>query len=402
MPSRVVVCVMQSVLETEPVAGRGDPDSRTARRRAPLTPDRWEQRLADLSAFKAAHGHCNVPSGYEEDPSLAVWVFNCRRQRKQGKLDAARVERLDAIGFAWAVRTRRFVARDWDAMVAQLEAFRSEHGHSNVPNAWPRNPELAAWLHGVRCNRRSGRLDALRMRQLDVLGVVWEPQQTRWETFVAALAEYRERHGDCNVPCGWPQNVELAKWVKGVRAARKRGDLDVERITRLDQLGFGWERGGDQRWDEMFAELAEYRRAHGHCRISTLSQDCPALGNWVHTQRTLRKQGRLEDERVEQLDALGFTWDLRREQWETMFAALLDYRRATGHCDVPQTWSANRKLGNWVMMQRTAYKANRLDAEQIERLLAIGFHFSLAGDRILVAQPEKPRTPARPQTRRAA
>jgi hypothetical protein len=347
-------------------------------------------------AFRAAHGHCNVPSNYREDPSLAVWVFNCRRQRKQGSLDAERIERLDAIGFSWAVRTRRFVARDWDAMVAQLEAFQRDHGHSNVPHAWPRNRELAAWLHGVRCNKRSGRLGADRVRQLDALGVVWEPQQTRWENMFAALAEYRRRHGDCNVPCGWPENPALAKWVKGVRASQKRGDLDPERFRRLDAIGFGWERGGDWRWEEMYAELAEYQHLHGHCRISTLSEDRRSLGNWVHTQRTLRKQGRLEQERTARLDAIGFTWDLRREQWEAMFAALQDYRRATGDCDVPQAWSENRKLGNWVMMQRTAYKAGRLDGEQIERLTAIGFRFSV-GDRKLVARPA-----AQPERRRAA
>ncbi len=179
---------MHTLFEPEPVAGRRVRSPRAGRRCAPAGSDRWEQRFADLLAFKAAHGHCNVPSSYREDPSLAVWVFNCRRQRKQGSLDADRIERLDAIGFAWAMRTRRFVARDWDAMVAQLEAFRRDHGHINVPHAWPRNRELAAWLHGVRCNKRSGRLDADRVRQLDALGVVWEPQQTRWENMFAALA----------------------------------------------------------------------------------------------------------------------------------------------------------------------------------------------------------------------
>jgi hypothetical protein len=335
-----------------------------------------------LLAFKAAHGHCNVPSGYAQDPSLAVWVFNCRRQQKQGSLGADRFKQLDAIGFTWAVRTRRFVARDWDAMLAQLAAFHRDHGHSNVPHAWPPNRELAAWLHGVRCNNRSGRLSADRVRQLDALDVVWEPQQTRWENMFAALVEYRRQYGHCNVPCGWPENPALSKWVKGVRAAQKRGDLDRERIRRLDTIGFGWDRGGDNRWEEMYAELADYQQLHGHCRISTLAEDCRPLGNWVHTQRTLHKQGRLDRQRIARLDAIGFTWDLRRERWDTMFAALADYRRATGHCDVPQAWSGNRKLGNWVMLQRAAYKAGRLDDQQIERLRAIGFRFSIVGDRI--------------------
>ncbi len=54
------------------------------------------------------------------------------------------------------------------------------------------------------------------------------------------------------------------------------------------------------------------------------------------------------------------------------------------------------------MMQRAAYKAGRLDGDQIERLQAIGFHFSIVGDRILVSQPEKSRPAARPGKRRAA
>jgi hypothetical protein len=141
---------------------------------------------------------------------------------------------------------------------------------------------------------------------------------------------------------------------------------------------------------------------HGHCRISTLSEDCRLLGNWVHTQRTLHKQGRLDEERIARLDAIGFTWDLRREIWEAMFAALEEYRHATGHCDVPQAYADNPKLGNWVMMQRAGYKAGRLDGEQIERLQAIGFRFSIVGDRLLVTRPEKSRPAARPDERRAA
>jgi hypothetical protein len=392
---------MHTQLERKPVARQRVPSGRGGSRSAPVGTDRWEQRFADLVAFKAVHGHCNVPSSYQEDPSLAVWVFNCRRQQKLGSLAQDRFQRLDEIGFAWSVRTRRFVARDWDAMVAQLKAFCHAHGHSSVPSSLS-GGELAAWLHGVRCNKRSGRLDADRVRQLDALGVVWEPQQVRWESMFADLVEYRRRHGDCNVPYGWPENPALAKWVKGLRAAQKRGDLDFERTRRLDALGFGWERSGDARWDEMYAVLADYRRVHGHCRISTLSEDCRLLGNWVHTQRTLGKQGKLDRDRIARLDAIGFTWDHRREQWDAMFAALEDFHRAAGHCDVPQTWSENRKLGNWVMMQRAAYKADRLDGEQIERLRAIGFRFSIVGDRILAARPKKTRTAPQPGKRRAA
>jgi hypothetical protein len=369
------------------------------RQSATTLPDRWEQRIGELRAFKAEHGHCNVPQKYLPDRSLAIWVNNCRRLRKQGKLDEDRIRRLDEIGFCWALRTRRFGARDWDSMVAELAEFQGHHGHANVPHEWPENPELAAWLHAVRCNKRAGKLDAARVRQLDGLGVVWEPEQSRFEEMFAALVAYKKQLGDCNVPGTWPKDPKLAKWVTGLRASRKNGTLAEERVQQLEELGFEWDRGSDQRWEAMYAELAEYKQIHGHCRVSSISEEHRKLGNWVRTQRTRRRQGALLLDQVHRLNALGFTWELWREQWDEMFTTLAEYKAAMGNCDVPQTYAENRKLGNWVITQRTYYKRGRLDAEQIERLNALGFNWSLAGDRLIV-QPEKPQVTPRPDTRR--
>jgi hypothetical protein len=42
----------------------------------------WEEKLARLAAYKAAHGDCNVPQGWAEDPKLARWVGTQRRCKK--------------------------------------------------------------------------------------------------------------------------------------------------------------------------------------------------------------------------------------------------------------------------------------------------------------------------------
>ena len=73
---------MPTLLERQPDARRQLRGRTIAQESAPIEPDRWERRFADLLAFRSVHGHCNVPSNYEPDRSLAVWVFNCRRQRK--------------------------------------------------------------------------------------------------------------------------------------------------------------------------------------------------------------------------------------------------------------------------------------------------------------------------------
>jgi hypothetical protein len=127
----------------------------------------------------------------------------------------------------------------------------------------------------------------------------------------AALADYRERHGDCRVPNRWPENERLATWVVRTRKYRRANRVTPAQVRQLDGLGFVWESEYTDRWERMYAALVAYRRRHGHCRVSTLSPTDSKLGNWVRTQRGMHRKGTLDPERFRRLDRLGFTWDAR-------------------------------------------------------------------------------------------
>jgi hypothetical protein len=79
----------------------------------------WETRYAELADFLRMNGHTNVPSRYENS-QLATWVKCQRRQYKMRKeiglsidqkkktlLSDARIQRLEALGFEWELRTRK-------------------------------------------------------------------------------------------------------------------------------------------------------------------------------------------------------------------------------------------------------------------------------------------------------
>jgi hypothetical protein len=69
----------------------------------------WDSWLVWLVAYKAAHGDCNMPSGWAEELALArTWVNHQRAYTK--KLDrgdpnpnitAAGAAKLDTLGFVW-------------------------------------------------------------------------------------------------------------------------------------------------------------------------------------------------------------------------------------------------------------------------------------------------------------
>jgi hypothetical protein len=121
----------------------------------------------------------------------------------------------------------------------------------------------------------------------------------------------------------------------------------------------------------MYAALAHYRRINGHCLVSTLSKTDYDLGAWVHTQRSQRKQGKLREDHIRRLDVLGFVWDLPQEQWDRRFAALVEYKKRFGTCDVPWNWH-DAELMRWVKKQQEECRRGKLAPERARRLAELG------------------------------
>jgi hypothetical protein len=73
----------------------------------------WTERLGELKKFRGIFNHCNVPTDYSENPSLAYWIKRQRHNYKlyeEGKFSNMKIQRirdLEDIGFEWAVRVKR-------------------------------------------------------------------------------------------------------------------------------------------------------------------------------------------------------------------------------------------------------------------------------------------------------
>lgn len=63
----------------------------------------WEEQFAKLEAFTQRFGHARVPVLWEEDPVLGRWVSTQRKFRREGRLPQSRIDRLDGLGFHWAI-----------------------------------------------------------------------------------------------------------------------------------------------------------------------------------------------------------------------------------------------------------------------------------------------------------
>jgi hypothetical protein len=93
----------------------------------------------------------------------------------------------------------------------------------------------------------------------------------------------------------------------------------------------------------------------------------------MSTQRVFKKKGKLPADKIQQLDEVGFVWDLRESQWDTRFKELLAYKSAHGNVSVPR--GGFNELANWINKQREVYKNGKISAERVQRLEEIGFEW---------------------------
>lgn len=110
--------------------------------------------------------------------------------------------------------------------------------------------------------------------------------------------------------------------------------------------------------------LSEYKQQHGNVDVPLKYEPNPSLGTFVNRQRTEYrkmqngKPSSITLQRVDDLNRLGFTWTIQENQtsWEDRFSELKDFKKMSGHCNVPKVYAKNPSLGYWVNEQRFQYR----------------------------------------------
>ena len=99
------------------------------------------------------------------------------------------------------------------------------------------------------------------------------------------------------------------------------------------------------------------------------------LGNWCASRRNLYKNGKLSDERIDALEALGFIWDQLEDDFQIGLGYLKAYKAEHGDCRVPRRFKTEDgfNLGTWCSSRRKDYIVGRLSQERIDALEALGF-----------------------------
>ena len=137
------------------------------------------------------------------------------------------------------------------------------------------------------------------------------------------------------------------------------------------------------RWQRRLDQLREFKREHGHCAVPR--EHPGSLGTWVRWVRQRRRRGELSEERVRQLDVLGFLWIGGRGHasamaWRRRIEQLKQFRKEHGHCIVPDPYAPDRAFGWWGRNMRHQRRHGRLSEERFRQLDALGFAWVVTWD----------------------
>ena len=157
------------------------------------TKNTFGERIEQLKTFKAKFGHCNVTKSKSASNkpyvSLGKWCYSIRYRRRlmeEGNptskdLSKDQIERLNALGFQWKIRTKT----TFEERIEELKAFKAKFGHYNVTESKSASNKLylslGNWCNGVRNCRRlmeegkptARKLSKDQIERLDTLGFQW-------------------------------------------------------------------------------------------------------------------------------------------------------------------------------------------------------------------------------------
>ncbi len=349
----------------------------------------WEHMFLEAQKYYSKNGNLNVPKRYisENGYTLGLWIETQRRVysgKANGILTNEQIMKLESIEMCWDSKQDA----SWQKFYSAAKKYYEEHGDLlvSVSDEKLYGVKLGRWIANLRNYRKSGiktsYLTPEKIRMLDNIGMIWDVPDYIWEQNYHAAVEYYREHGNLNVPNKYvtKDGMRLGAWIYSLRGAMKGSSKKPkptpEQIERLNKLDMIWDSVHDIAWEKAYCEAALYYKEHGNLNIpvSYITDSGLYLGKWIRRQNCM---GKLSNERIEKLKAIGMTWDIS-DPWEEKYRLVKAYFDKTGSSTIPNDYVIDGIwIGRWLSKQKAKLAGNNknelpLTKEQTEKLTAIG------------------------------
>jgi superfamily II DNA or RNA helicase len=327
---------------------------------------RWNDGYQALQEYATETGNARPSKSYRTTDGYALGDWVAVQRQKREILSQDRIARLESLqGWSWNA-----LLDQWNESYQALAEYVSQKGDARPPQNYKTIDGLAlgGWVTAQRHKReslsqdRTARLESLR-------GWTWERHTAFWHDGYEALMAYVAQNGDARPPSTFrtTDGFKLGAWT--FRQRQSRESLSQDRIALLESLkGWSWDPFVDQ-WNEGYQALTAYVAQNGDARPprSIRTTSGIRLESWVSQQRQKRES--LSHDRIARLESLkGWSWDLRIDQWNDGYQALMAYVAQNGDARPLLRYKTvdGFQLGGWISIQRQT--RDSLSQDRIARL----------------------------------
>lgn len=189
-----------------------------------------------LVKWKEQYGNPNIPLS----TSGGRYCKTLRRLHIQNKLTEEEITLLDELGFQFNSLEDVYFDADFDLLIMRLKKYEEQYANKyQVPKKFPHDPELGAWVTGLRRLGPASVLDE-HVQQLNDIQFTWVSSRKCGSKFMGQYRALKGRVDDEGLDTVL-EDEEAQKWVRAQRMARKREALSDTRCHYMEELfGIDW------------------------------------------------------------------------------------------------------------------------------------------------------------------
>ena len=374
----------------------------------------WDESFALASNYYDTYKKLNIPKSFKTQDgisydeygfALGEWILTQRSAFKKSELSKERIDKLNSIGMIW------YCKKSFRESFELAKIFYEKNGHLRIPSTFKTNDgihydeygyALGNWLALIRTKKKKGMLGNKEIAMLEDIGVEWSILKTWDETYLLAVAYYRE-NGDLNIPRNYItlDGYNLGEWLRFQKDKYSRGELGEREIILLEDLGIKWSVKKSIKnltWLENYELLVKYYKKYGNTDVKrtfktfdgiTDDNDGYNLGMWVSRQRVKYKEGKLSQDKIDKMNSINFSWndEVVVKSWEEAYLMGKKYYDHYNHLNILTNFKTydgilydenGYNLGAWIYTQRNKFKNNELSIEKIDLLNKIGMIWNVS------------------------
>ena len=196
-----------------------------------------QQLYPKLLEYQQIYGHVNIPLGSKEGKQCQT----LRRLHIQQKLSQRDVTLLQSLNFTFSSLEDVYLTHDFEDLYQRLERYYQTHDPMDTgpPKKYAADPELGAWVTGIRRLGKTGLTDPSHAQRLDALNFQWKSKRQCGSAFMTYYRELQERLHNSQEKEEeeevW-KDPTVQKWVRAQQEQAKKGNLSETRKHYMQRL----------------------------------------------------------------------------------------------------------------------------------------------------------------------